>query len=327
MAGSTESAVGAVADGLFDKYLLPKVALAVILGASLVGTALTGRLVGQAAPWFVLAKWGYFVALGVLAGGLLWTHAFVRPGDLETDAAAYCAAMYDRFDRLSLGALLVFVPAGVVVLLGYRDVLRGGPLVGALALSLAVLAVTTLAERGRRPVEARFRSRLGVVGLGAALLAVTLTALAEVALQGGGPVAGGVRVLHLLAFSAWLGGAVWNIFVAVPSGQARPTTPVVLAAGEQLERFRWTVRVVIPTLVLTGLVQAVGALGTDPSTYLGTVVGLAVLAKLGLVGVLVAIFLVCPMWRACSPIDGVCDLADLDRGPAITAEAAGGADD
>jgi len=43
-------------------------------------------------------------------------------------------------------------------------------------------------------------------------------------------------------------------------------------------------------------------------------IGLAILAKLGFVALLFVIFKTCPMWRACSPIDGVCDLEDLDRG-------------
>jgi len=69
---------------LFDKYLLPKVALVIILLASLVGTAVTFRLAGRWAPVEVIAKWLYFVGLGVLTGGLLWKHGFVRPADLES---------------------------------------------------------------------------------------------------------------------------------------------------------------------------------------------------------------------------------------------------
>lgn len=133
--------------------------------------------------------------------------------------------------------------------------------------------------------------------------------------------AAGVRVLHLLAFAVWIGGAVWNIFVAVPTGQKRPTVRVVRAAGEQLERFRWAVRVIIPTLFLTGLYQAVDGLGTNGSTYLGTAIGVAVLAKVGFIGLLVVIFTLCPMWRACSPIEGVCELEDL--GGADSAEDGG----
>ncbi|WP_353633418.1 hypothetical protein ABSL23_08590 [Halobacterium sp. NMX12-1] len=311
MADVTHEPAGTVADELFDKYLLPKAALSVILAASLVGTALTLDLTGQWSALLALAKWGYFVALGVLLGGLLWKHGFVRPGDVDA-AADYCAEMYRRFDRIAVAALAVVAVTGVALLaVAYADAplaLRGG-LAGALALTVVAGAVDTLDDA---PVPERFRTTVGVLALAVAVLAVALSAAADVALAGGSAVPAAVRAVHLLAFAAWVGGAVWNIFVAVPTGQLQPTPPVVRAAGEQLERFRWTVRFVIPTIVLTGLYQAVDALGTSLGTYVGTAVGLAVLAKLGFVAVLFVIFLACPMWRACSPIDGVCDLAEMD---------------
>ncbi|WP_205427883.1 hypothetical protein [Halorussus sp. MSC15.2] len=61
--------------------------------------------------------------------------------------------------------------------------------------------------------------------------------------------------------------------------------------------------------------------------YLGNLVGLAVLAKIGFVGLLVVIFKLCPMWRACSPIDGVCELEDLGNGRPSGGSAEGEADD
>jgi len=82
---------------------------------------------------------------------------------------------------------------------------------------------------------------------------VVITALAKVASRGFDPVAGLIRVLHLLTFAVWVGGAVWNIFVAVPTGQVRPTIAVVRAASQQLERFCWAVRFIIPTILLTGV--------------------------------------------------------------------------
>jgi len=311
MADVTHEQAGTVADELFDKYLLPKAALTVILAASLVGTALTLDLTDRWSPALALAKWGYLVALGVLLGGLLWKHGFVRPGDVDA-AADYCAEMYRRFDRIAAGALAVLAVSGVALLaVVYADAplaLRGG-LAGALALTVTAGAIDTLDDA---PVPERFRTVAGRLALAGAVLTVALSAAADVALAGGGIVPTASRAIHLLAFGAWVGGAVWNIFVAVPTGQLRPTPPVVRAAGEQLERFRWTVRFVIPTLVLTGVFQSVDALGTSPGTYVGTTAGLAVLAKLAFVAVLFVIFLACPMWRACSPIDGVCDLAEMD---------------
>jgi len=313
------------ADALFDRYTLPKIALAVILVASLVGTWVTTTLSGQGDLVLTVGKWGYFVALGVLTGGLVWKHGFVRPADLGTEAADYCAEMYDRFDRIAAGAVAVLGIGSAVVFREYLAAFGRTPAVFAFgALVIAWVTVVTATTRSDRAVEHEFRSIPGLAALVLALAVVVATALAEVALRGFDPLAAAVRVLHLLAFALWIGGAVWNIFVAVPTGQNRPTIAVVRAAGQQLERFRWAVRFVIPTLLITGIYQAVDGVGTTLGSYLGSVLGLAVLSKVGFIGLLVVIFLLCPMWRACSPIEGVCDLEDLGGGTGVEGEASDG---
>jgi uncharacterized membrane protein len=298
-------------DPLFDRYTLPKVALATILAASLVGAWVSTTLSGVPSLAFAVAKWSYFVSLGVLTGGLVWKHGFVRPADLATDSADYCAAMYDRFDRIAAGAVVVLAVGSAAVVWEYARAFDGAAVLGYGTLAALTVALTAATVREGGSVDSRFRSGRGVAALTGTLALVVATAGAEVAVRGFEPVAAGVRVLHLLAFAVWLGGAVWNIFVAVPSGQQRPTVGVVRAAGEQLERFRWAVRLIIPTLFLTGLYQAVDVLGTNVEWYFGTAVGVAVLAKVGFVALLVVIFKLCPMWRACSPIEGVCELDDL----------------
>jgi uncharacterized membrane protein len=302
-------------DALFDRYTLPKIALAVILVASLVGTWVTTTLSGTSNLTLAVATWTYLVALGVLTGGLVWKHLFVRPVNLGAESADYCAEMYNRFDRIAAVAIAVFVTSGTAVFWEYLEAF--GQTTGVLGYAALVTVWTGFAvitTRRNTTVERQFRSGVGLAALALALAVVIATAIAEVAMRGLDPVAVGVRLLHLLAFAVWIGGAVWNIFVAVPTGQKRPTVRVVQAAGEQLERFRWAVRFIIPTLFLTGLYQAVDGLGTNVSVYLGSSVGLAVLAKVGFIGLLVVIFKLCPMWRACSPIEGVCELEDLGGG-------------
>jgi hypothetical protein len=302
-------------DALFDRYTLPKVALAVILAASLVGTWVSTTRNGPTGPALALAKWGYLVAMGVLTGGLVWKHAFVRPSDLGDGAADYCAEMYDRFDDIATGAIVILALGGAVVFREYFGVFGAtASVVGYGALVVVWLGFAGLSTYRSDTVERQFRSPTGLAALALALAVVVGTAIAEVAINGLVPVTAGVRVLHLLAFALWIGGAVWNIFVAVPTGQKRPTVDVVRAAGQQLERFRWAVRFIIPTLFVTGLHQAVDGFGTSVGWYLGSVVGAAILAKVGFIGLLVVIFKLCPMWRACSPIEGVCDIEDLDRG-------------
>jgi hypothetical protein len=315
MPESQTQTVAEQTDALFDRYTLPKIALAVILVASLVGTWVTTTLNGTAALTLAVAKWAYFVALGVLTGGYVWKHLFVRPADLGTEAADYCAEMYDRFDRIAAGAIAVLAISGMVVFWRYLGAV--GQTIGVFGYAALVavwMAFAVITTRRNAAIEHQFRSTVGLAALALALAVVIATAIIEVGMRGLDAVAVGVRILHLLAFAVWIGGAVWNIFVAVPTGQKRPTVRVVQAAGEQLERFRWAVRFIIPTLFLTGLYQAVDGLGTNVSLYLGSTVGLAVLAKVGFIGLLVVIFKLCPMWRACSPIEGVCELDDLSEG-------------
>lgn len=301
---------------IFDKYTLPKIALVVILTAALVGTWVSTSASGRSGLAFALAKWGYFVALGIVTGGLVWKHVFVRPSDLGAGTSDYCAEMYARFDRITAGTLVLLAVGGGVTYVAYHT--RFGSTLAVLsfaALGIALLVVLFGSARVDRSVTDQFRSPAGLIALTLALALVVLTAVLEVSLRGFEPLAAVVRVLHFLAFAVWIGGAVWNIFVAVPTGQKRPSLPVVQAAGAQLERFRWAVRFIIPTLLLTGFYQAIDGFGVAVGTYLGTATGIAILAKLCFIALLVVIFKLCPMWRACSPIDGVCDLEELDGSP------------
>lgn len=324
MAETQYESVEATGDELFDRYTLPKVALTIILLASFVGTYLTLRLGGTESLLVVLAKWLYLVTLGVLVGGLCWKHVFVRPGDLEDGTSTYCERMYARFDRIVWLSVLGLGTAGGVVVYRYWQSLAGAVHSATVTILLgALLTVLVLSVARSRPVDSQFRGPIGLLGFGLALALLGATASAEVALRGGSTGTLIVRMVHLLAFAVWLGGAVWNIFVAVPTGQESPTLSVVSAAGEQLERFRWAVRFIIPTIIATGLYQAYTVFGTNIETYLSSTLGLAVIAKLGFIATLVVIFKLCPMWRACSPIEGVCDLEELGGTDTPTTEESG----
>ncbi len=120
-----------------------------------------------------------------------------------------------------------------------------------------------------------------------------------------------VRWLHLAAFGLWIGGAVWNIFITVPAARQTIAIPVVVAAGRQLERFRVAVRMILPTLIITGFIQAYRYVGFSLDALLYSPIGHVILIKIGLVLVLVGVFLTCPLWRACSPISGMCKLDEL----------------
>jgi putative copper resistance protein D len=68
-------------------------------------------------------------------------------------------------------------------------------------------------------------------------------------------------------------------------------------------------------VLLTGLYQSLRWTGLDIAALVSVPVGVLILLKLGLIVALVGIFLACPMWRACSPIAGVCDITDMDPTP------------
>ncbi len=309
------SALAEVRGSLVDRHLLPKAAFVILLLVSLWGTSITMGTHG--APWpVVLLRWGYFVLLAVAAGGGLWWSAFVR---LEADAGdpeaveAFAEREAERYRRL-LRATAVGLAgtAPHLAFFGGRPG-PGGTLAGAQALLLtallAVAASLTICARHRARTW-RDRRRWAVFGLGVALLAAG--AVGDAVLQSPGALgAAALRSLHVVAFGLWLGGAAWNLAVALPAVRRDPRVPVVVAAAHQLERFRWVVRMVLPTLAVTGVLQAVPYAGGSLGYLLGSWAGGLILLKAAALVVLVGIFVTCPLWRACSPVRGMCNLEDL----------------
>jgi putative copper resistance protein D len=122
---------------------------------------------------------------------------------------------------------------------------------------------------------------------------------------------GWVRLSHLTAFTLWLGGALWNIAVAMPAGRQHPFVDAVLAGARQLDRFRWVVRFALPTIIVTGLVMA-GVYRSLPLGWWTTMPGVLIPLKVMAILALVVVFITCPLFRHCSPVQGVCNLDDLD---------------
>ncbi|MCL4487109.1 MAG: CopD family protein [Chloroflexi bacterium] len=306
-----------IANGMLDRYVLPKVALATISIASLAGVYMTMTMHGATAALAVV-RWLHLVGLGVLAGGTMWWGWFVRPPEQVADrstVAQFALAQQGRFRALSAVALAA-VTATAPSLLWFAiwaneattRVLWFG---NAAALLAAVVAVSWLLSRPLTEERAFARGFVRLVWA-TLVVAIALTAVLDARLTfPAQPLAWILRPIHVIAFSLWIGGAVWNIFVEVPGAQATLAFPVVIAASQQLERFRWAVRAILPTLVVTGLLQAYAYIGLDLSLLFTSFFGQLILLKLGLVVTLVGIFITCPMWRACSPIKGMCDLDDL----------------
>jgi putative copper resistance protein D len=300
---------------LLDKYMLPKVALTVITIASFIGVWLTMSTHGAGTWLQVGSRWLHLVSFAALAGGYMWKGLFASPAEKPAQQpyfAQFTAASFARFRRVAQIALPVFLLTAVYDLFRFADWGVSGLLTAEMVL-LALLALTgsvdAYGQQPENPFAARRLARLILLLL---MLDALVQAGFDVTLTQGGqmwPLL--VRWLHLAAFGLWFGGAVWNIFITVPAARSTISLPVVVAASQQLERFRIAVRIILPTLIITGLIQAYRYVGFNIYALTASPIGWLILTKLLLIGVLIVVFLTCPMWRACSPISGMCKLDDL----------------
>lgn len=310
--------VVAVRQGLLDRHLLPRVALVFIGAASLAGTLLT--MATHGAPWTLGGvRWLHLAALGWLAGGSMWWGWFVRPepdaGD-AAEAAAFFEAEARRFQPIARGAAALALLTSPHLVFFVHPV-RFDPaarmlLVANIALLAVSLAAAVWPWKGHAFAPTpTLRPRLMWVS---ATLVLAATAALDARLSFPmKPSAWLLRPLHVIAFGLWMGGAAWNLFVAIPAARVQATASVVVAAAHQLERFRWAVRLFLPTLLATGLLQALPYGGGNLLALPGSFWGRVILLKLGLVVGLIGIFITCPLWRACSPIRGMCDLRELQH--------------
>jgi len=284
---------------------LPKVAFTLISIASLAGATLTSSGMGLAWPETLL-RWLALWSLALAGGFLTWRVAYVRDHEEGADHDSVTALNDTAFwyaDRLGrwVSVLLVLGAAGALVVptVSGTEWVQWGLVAGALTTS-ALLAV------GMR--------RASVASAALAVVAVTLVGWSWLDAGTGWPM--WLRLAHLTAFALWLGGALWNIGVAMPAGRQHPVVPAVLAGARQLDRFRWVVRFALPTIIITGLFMA-GAYRLLPLSWWTTFPGVLIPLKVMAIVALVVVFITCPLFRHCSPVQGVCDIEDLDR-PART---------
>lgn len=304
---------------LLDKYVLPKVALTIISISSLVGTWLTMSTHNAADLPAVAVRWLHLIALGIMAGGYMWKGFLARPAEAAdkkparyAEVRAFSVAQFQRFRYVVWVALPVYAVTGLIDLVQFSH-LGVGWLVWLEAALLTSIVMITLHELYiRRPDAPYSEQPMAQLLMALLIVDVLFQASFDVLLSQGGawwPLL--IRWAHLTAFTLWLGGAFWNIFIAVPGARQTLTVQVVVAAGQQLERFRVVVRIFLPTLIVTGLIQAYRYVGLSPQALFYTPIGHIILLKIGLVVALVGVFLTCPLWRACSPISGMCKLDEL----------------
>lgn len=282
---------------------LPKVAFALITLASMAGATFTGTNMGLG--WDAKAlRWLTLWSLALAGGFLTWRLVYLRSTDPDAEQAradalnATALRRADRVARWVAGVVLLGAPAALIIpFLSGQPFLRFGFVSGSVIVgSLLVVGVSR---------EALATPAL----LGVALL---LTGWAYVDAGTGWPWV--IRLLHLTAFTLWLGGALWNIAVAMPAGRQHPNVDAVLAGAHQLDRFRWVVRFALPTIIITGLLMAWAYRGVPADWWL-FFPGVLIPLKIGVIIALVVVFITCPLFRHCSPVQGVCNIDDLQDTP------------
>ncbi len=282
---------------------LPKVAFTLISLASLAGAIFTGTnagLVGFAlfARWFTL--WG----LGLAGGFAAWRLFYMRDSDSE--------ASQHSVDALNASALALAQKVSrvlaAVTLLGTFGLLTTGYLSAQPRIQWLMVALQ-LALSAALAMGIRDKNAAAIVA-GTTLALIVAWAWVDTAGMVG---SAAVRLAHLSAFSLWLGGAVWNIWVAMAAGREHPNFDAVIAGAHQLDRFRWVVRFALPTIIITGLIMAF-AYRLLPLQWWMHFPGILIPSKVAAIIVLVVVFITCPLLRHCSPVQGVCNLDDLDEG-------------
>jgi len=278
--------------------LLPRAAFVTITMASLLGAIFTGRTLGVDGV-ALLWRWSAFWALAASTGFLAWRSFYLRDHERGVDDGRVRALVADLLERVrvvrTVLAPLLAAAAVVPLTIAYLATWQAGVLAAGAAAMAALVVASHLS---------RLAGSIGVV-LGVGLLTVW-----GVADSHGDPYLSVVRAVHLTAFAAWLGGALFNLAAAVPAGRLHPNLDAVVAGARQLERFRVVVRTALPTIAATGAWMALRYAGVASPFWRGEM-GWMISAKVGLILVLVVIFITCPLYRACSPVRGVCDLDDL----------------
>lgn len=278
---------------------LPKVAFTLITLASLAGVTLTSN--GMGLTWAQTGlRWLTLWSLALAGGFVVWRACYLRAREKDVEDAAVgalngTALRYaDRVARWVAVVVLLGAPGALAV-----PTVGGAEWVG-WSLTGGSVAVAGLLALGVR--------RLPVAAAAALVVAGLLVGWAWTDAGDGWPF--WLRLLHLSAFTLWLGGALWNIAVAMPAGREHPVVPAVLAGARQLDRFRWVVRFALPTIIVTGLVMA-GAYRALPVSWWLAFPGVLIPLKVLAIVALVVVFITCPLFRHCSPVQGVCDVEDL----------------
>lgn len=282
---------------------LPKVAFALITLASLAGATFTGLGLGLGG-YGIVFRWFTLWSIALAGGFLVWRLFYLRATERDISQGPVDALNGSYLERADFvarvtGAIVLAGSAGALAVpVLIQESLLKWTLVGG---SILLGALLLNGVRGKRTAWPAF-----------VIFLASVVTWAFVDVGGDWQAATVIRSLHLTAFSLWIGGALWNIFVAMPAGRLHPNVEAVLAGARQLDRFRWVVRFSLPTIIITGVIMAWN-FADAPFEFWVTFPGVLIPLKVMAIVALVVVFITCPLFRHCSPVQGVCDISDLDE--------------
>jgi copper transport protein len=283
-------------------------AFAFSVGAVTGGVARDAEPAGASGPVSVLAglaRWLAYAGLALLVGAAFFVAACWPGGEAAREVHRLLWTSWAVLLAATVATLLLYEPgAAFGATLGSR---LGVVLVARVGL-LGLAAVALVGLRRRAPFGSydRYRRRGGVVLAAGAALAVTWELANHSAAGTQVAVALPVGVAHLLAMAVWLGGLPVLIGVLLRSGD-------VAGMRVAVPRFSRAALVCVAVLVVTGTYQAWRAVGS-PAALFATTYGLVLVAKLGLVGVLLLLGVLARNWVR-RQIVTVTDKRRIRRGP------------
>jgi copper transport protein len=252
-----------------------------------------------------LARWLAYAGLALLVGTAFFVAACWPGGEAARGARRLLWTGWAALVAATIATLLLYEPGAAF------GATLGGRLGIVLAIRVGLLGLVAIALvrlRRRAPFGSydRYRRR-GVAVLAAGAALATTWELANhnaagtqvaIALPAG--------VVHLLAVAVWLGGLPVLLGVLLRSGD-------VAGMRVAVPRFSGTALVCVAVLVVTGTYQAWRAVG-GPAALFATTYGLVLVAKLGLVGVLLLLGAFARNWVR-RQIVSVTDKRRVRRGP------------
>lgn len=252
-----------------------------------------------------LARWLAYAGLALLVGTAFFVAACWPGGEVARGARRLLWTGWAALVAATIATLLLYEPGAAF------GATLGGRLGIVLAIRVGLLGLVAIALvrlRRRAPFGSYdWYRRRGVAVLAAGAALATTWELANhnaagtqvaIALPAG--------VVHLLAMAVWLGGLPALFGVLLRSGD-------VAGMRVAVPRFSSTALVCVAVLVVTGTYQAWRAVG-GPAALFATTYGLVLVAKLGLVGVLLLLGAFARNWVR-RQIVTVTDKRRIRRGP------------